>query len=191
MNNFEQWADDYASRFPGVGNLLAESKSMQEDWQAVLGDYSIDVLKQAARWITLLDPQPYPSEHLAKLSARCQMLTYQPRAADKPYDLAREPRYRCLTCLDSGVVEVYQDSMIDALKNGTFEISKHFRTHYTACNCNAGNVLATGRGGTKNDKGFPPTRRFHDALVPIKPFPIDQQITLLIEELNLTLQPCH
>jgi hypothetical protein len=160
ITTFKQWANDYATRFPNVGRILAESESFRGDWEDVLSKFSIETLLEATRWVALLDPQPFPGDHFPKLVARCKSMTMLPRMHQAPYDPTKEQRFKCLDCRDSGSIEVYHPMAYKPIKDGEFSVSKHLRTCLVACTCDSGTVMATERryksGSTDRIvKGYP------------------------------------
>jgi hypothetical protein len=160
---FEQWADDYATRFPGFGNLLEKSNGLQDDFCATFRCFPIEVLQKATLEITLLDPQPFPNDHIPKLLSRCRSLTFAPRTHSAVSDPWYEPRYKCLDCRDGGTLMVYHPIGYSPIRNDCFEISKHLNSITVACTCEAGEKETRERrykSGSGGERVVPGLKRF-------------------------------
>jgi hypothetical protein len=173
---FEGWTSDYCTRYPAVGKTLSESQSMRGDWHHALAKFSVETLRQATREIALLDPQPFPSEHLPKLVARCKSLTFAPRAHAAPVDPHQEIRYRCIACQDGGTIEVYHPMAYRQIKDGAFDPKKHLNTIVVACTCGEGDVQSRERRNRKGLKRFDAKR-----MKPVKECKTADQVAELTE----------
>ena len=140
---FDAWANDFAVRFAGFRTLLENSEPLRGEFQSTFQQFSVEVLQKATSELTLLDPQPFPSEVFAKLYSRCKSLTFAPRSHVKVYDPFDEPRYHCLDCRDGGTLTVYHPIGYSPIRNGCFEMRKHLNTIVVACHCNAGEFFSS------------------------------------------------
>lgn len=56
-----------------------------------------------------------------------------------PIDEEDQPRYRCLTCRDTGMVNVWHVTAMHAARHGKFDRRRHSSPCVIRCNCDAGN----------------------------------------------------
>lgn len=123
------------------------------DWAKPFVDESVGAVEHALEVIRTRHERP-PLEDLPMVILQTVQSNgehNQPEPiASEPAHYGRERRYKCLTCLDSGMVKCWHTSTMDSVYKQDDVI--HWYTCGVACTCNAGDIYAVNRNGKERPR---------------------------------------